>query len=238
MRYLLLFLISFSTFAGYMTRVDIEDCDKGNRVFHLKKNTCIGECLEVSKNYQCETYKIANEMIDDLESKNYGPETDAESCVDEETCQEELLKLTCSDGYEKFIALNYSQVYCTEFLGYNKKESGRKIVAVDPIKKSAYETLQAAKKAQSDAIGLVLKDMSFGKNIYAAVRVMSKVKGLNKGQRKTLKSNLSEIRDSLLDGDICSARADIAGLTADGTLIKAENLTSVLAAIDAKYTCE
>jgi len=83
----------------------------------------------------------------------------------------------------------------------------------------------------------VLKDMDFGKNLYAEIRVLNISKSLTKQQKKDMKILFKNIRDFIYDGDICSAREEIAAITPDGVLVKDAEKAAVLTKIDAKYTC-
>jgi hypothetical protein len=81
------------------------------------------------------------------------------------------------------------------------------------------------------------RDMVIGKKIYASIKVLNSDKGLSKVQKRQLRSDMAEIRDDLLDGDICQARAEIALLTEDGTVIQSGDIAKALAMIDALKSC-
>ena len=151
MKYLILFLISFSTFAGYMSKVDIEDCEKSNRIFYLRKSSCVGECYRIPKGYECEANSIVDEYIDDLDSPNYELKSSVVSCSDEADCiaKEAIQVCDSIDGY--FIVRTLDEVYCTKLISYDQKLSGNKIIAEDATKKADHELAKAAKKLERDS---------------------------------------------------------------------------------------
>jgi len=103
-----------------------------------------------------------------------------------------------------------------------------------PQEFTATKSDTTASTAAKVALEVIVNDMGFGKSLYAKIRLMNA--GKSKAVRDAMRVSLSPIRDALLDGDICSARTDIAAITPDAN-ITAQNLTDVLALIDAYKTC-
>ena len=237
MKTIVLFILSFSAMANYVptSKVGTE-----NLTVYLQKSKCekvsLETCLKIDENYSSYYSVIAPKMVDDLEQPVHS-KSEIEACLDESDCNDKLALKVCTDVDEqKLISADFTEMYCSKFLRYKLKDSGEKIVVIDEAKKATYEAQQAVVKAQADALKEVEQDMSAGKEIYAKVRILNKSK--TKAQRKILRTSLSSIRDALLDGDICGARDDITGIAVDGTLVKAEDITAVLALIDAYKVCE
>lgn len=134
MKFLLLFLISFSLHAGYMSKVDIEDCNKSDRVFHTKASTCIDDCYEIPRDYQCETHVT-------IPDKNLKDK--AENCYTEEQCDDAFPTLVCDDGFTPIKNYDLMEVYCTKFVS--------KHIAIDQAKKNAYDLIKQAEKDQEKA---------------------------------------------------------------------------------------
>lgn len=88
--------------------------------------------------------------------------------------------------------------------------------------------------ATQDALIQIKKDMSFGSSLYANIRLLNA--GKDKATRDAMRATFSTIRDALLDGDICSAKVDIAAIVPDAN-ITAGNITTVTAMIDAYKVC-
>lgn len=80
------------------------------------------------------------------------------------------------------------------------------------------------KPAVKSAIDVIKYDMACGKNIYANIRLLND--GKSKAVRDAMRATFSPIRDALLDGDLCSAKVDIAAITPDAN-ITAENKTAI-----------
>jgi len=253
MKYLLLFLISFSAFANYALRSEIESKSVG-KVYLKKPKT--GDYLRLPSGYHKEYYKVIDEMINDIDQPIYEAKSNVVACAavvddpatteidetktQEEDCLEKQAAQVCDglNGYFVVRLEDNSEVYCTKLLGYVEVPSGNKIVVEDATLKAAYESAKATEAATEAAIKAKYADMAAGKRIYALVKISSDMKGLTKGQRKQLKTDLAKIKVDLLDGDLCIARDGIAALTANGTTILQSDIDNSLAAIDAIKTCQ
>lgn len=94
-----------------------------------------------------------------------------------------------------------------------------------------------AKETAQITVNNQLKEMSFGKTLYAKIMLLNKSKGLSKVQRKQLRKDLNEIRDDLFDGDICGAKEEISALNPNEVTITTLDLTKVLSLIANYKTC-
>ena len=81
----------------------------------------------------------------------------------------------------------------------------------------------------------IAEDMSFGKSLYVDIRQLNA--GKTMAERNAMRSRFSDLRDALLDGDICSARASIAAIGDSDADVTVAQRDAVLAAIDAYKTC-
>jgi hypothetical protein len=103
------------------------------------------------------------DMVDDYTKPLHEPESEVEVCEGEEECRELLSKKVCPDL--KYINSDYTEIYCTAFIGYDKKEELN--LENDPAKLAAIEASREAKEAkkaqraqsQSDAL-TALKNLS------------------------------------------------------------------------------
>lgn len=208
----------------------------------LSKTNCGLDCINIPSGYKTEYFRVLDVLEDDLANPNFELKSNVTLCTDQTDCETKLLTLDCgiSDSsfpYQKLIKNDFTEIYCTRVVSYPQVSSGQKHVVIDQSLKDAYESTKAIKKAEDDAIQAKIADMDLGKKLYAIVQIKNKMKGLSKGQRRTLRTNLSTIKEDLMDGNLCDARVDIAALTADGTLILSSDITEILAKIDAYKTC-
>lgn len=120
MKFLLLFLISFSVYGNYLSKTEMETC-LGSRTVYMNKSSCestkLEPCFRVPKNYNCNHYLVKS-------SKN-----EAETCADDAECQTILNGKVCSDSNENAIMVldtDPKEVYCTKERGVS--DSALKVV--------------------------------------------------------------------------------------------------------------
>lgn len=234
MKLLILILLSSSTFAGnYIPKSKVGDCTQ-KTVYTAPQGA---DDILVPVGYNCNTHIIVDEMIDDI-TKPVNSKSETQVCADQASCEALNSTKTCIDPLEKVImAADFSEIYCSKFLHFAKKLSGRKIVVEDATKKAAFDAAEAIKKAQADALSTRLKDMAFGKDLYASIQLLNISRGLTKAQRRQIRADFGTMREDLYDGNICDMRVDLVALVPDGVLIRAADKTSILAKIDAYKTC-
>lgn len=93
-------------------------------------------------------------------------------------------------------------------------------------------TTQHTKKVAKDQIK---KDMEFGRDLYAEIRLINT--GKSKAVRDGMRSSFRAIREALFDGDICSAKTDIAGINPNANISQA-SIDFILGKINSYKTCE
>ena len=111
MKILLLFLISFSSFAGYMSKADLESCT-GARTSFTRHSDCERtkgvKCYKVSDKHKCQYHRVKT------------TKSELSICSDNTECQSLLLALSlkgCDDPKEKAIKVldtDPKEVYCTK----------------------------------------------------------------------------------------------------------------------------
>jgi hypothetical protein len=217
-----------------------------------RRAACPGTCYKVPVGSAPAFIELEEVTVNDLTKPVYS-KTDVVGCVEtqddpettevdetitlEDDCREKLAALDCTGKGEAIRAADNSEVYCSMLLRYEQKPAGYSKAVVNEALKSQWEAERAAKKAERQAVQSQVKDMDFGRQVYAAIQLLNKGKGLSKAQRRTLRQNLKTMRDDLLDGNICDVRADLVALSADGTLIREADKTAILARLDAYKTC-
>lgn len=234
MKFLILFFISFSTWANFVPKNQIES---GNVKNIYISGACPGECVRVPPGYNPAYHVIGDVMVPDIENPIWGTRSMVEPCSGETDCKEKALAKECAADRQAYYNQEYSETWCNKITGYAQKPSGAKEIVIDEAKKSAYETAMAQKKAEQNAINSRLSDMQFGQKLYAIVQVLNKQKGLSKAQRNQMRNELKTIRDDLLDGNICEVREQVLQLTIDGTKITNNDVSAILAKIDEYKTC-
>ena len=162
MKYLVLFLflISFNLFAEGFIPVSKIGLDSTGLTIESKKSRCEKRyneyCVKIDNKYNYNFYKKVAEKIDDYSSPVYSKK-EVESCADKADCELKLSLKDCSIELENAkISKDYSEIYCTKFLRYNKKLSGKQIAAEDAVLKESYRLQRKAendaKKLKKDAI--------------------------------------------------------------------------------------
>lgn len=224
-------ILSNSALANYALRTEVES-KSITKVFTKKPKS--GNYIKLPAGYNANSYDVVDEEIDDMEKPNYEAKSSVEACESLEDCKEKELALSCDDINGYFKVRTDEDVYCTKIVSYKKKLSGRKTVKEDAAKKALVMQAMAKKQAVSDK----LKDMNFGRELYASVQVLNRSKGLSKADRRQLRVALKTMRDDLFDGNICEVREDLVILAADGVKIKESDKTALLSIIDKYKTCE
>lgn len=236
MRVLILFLFTLSTWAQFSPVVEIDSGSVKN--VYRSRNICPGKCLKIPVGYNNSFHKKIEIMKADLDNPTV-TKSEAETCLDDEDCQTKLEAKTCADSQERVIKVLDSdpkEIYCTKTI-YPQIGSGSFRVVEDLDLKSAWEAQRAGKIAEQNAVSNKVKDMNFGRQLYASVQILNKKKELSKAQRRSLRTALSTMRDDLLDGSICDVKEDLVALSADGTLIREEDKALILSKIEAYKDC-
>ena len=112
----------------------------------------------------------------------------------------------------------------TDYPKIDQGEDGNYIIIEDAVGKTAGEAVKTFEGEVSQKI----KRMDFGKRVLAIIVNENEKKSLSKAQRRALKTQFKDIRQSLQDGSIKDAKADIEAITADGTVIKQADIDLVL----------
>lgn len=217
MTYIILFLISSNVFANFLDKNKVGVCENGLPVYtNFKEGT-----IKIPNDYNCAYHVLQPDAV---------IKEDVETCTDENNCQEILSTKNCStSGAQRYYSLEPNEVYCSYF-------SPEKVVENNTLK-TAYIEAKTAKAAKEVAINQQVNYMSEGKRIYAAIMLINKAR-LTREQRKQMRSDLSEIRSDLFDGDLCGAREGVAAIQPDGTLITTEDKDAVLLMIDGVENCQ
>tara|TARA_Y100000310_G_scaffold243676_1_gene248254 strand:- start:22909 stop:23622 length:714 start_codon:yes stop_codon:yes gene_type:complete len=237
MKLLILLLFSLSSWAQF---VPVSEIDAGSvTTVYRSQSICPGQCLKIPVGYNKAFHKKVEIMKPDLENPTI-TKSQGETCLDDEDCQSKLEAKTCTDIEERAVKVLDSdpkEVYCTKTT-YPQIGSGQFKVVEDPDLKSDWISKRNARLAKEKEISDKMKDMNFGRRVYASVQILNKKKGLSKAQRRQLRNTLKTMRDDLLDGSICDVRQDLIDLNADGTLIMEDDKTQALKMIDDYKSCQ
>lgn len=142
MKYLIILLISFNSFAGGFFALEKYGSLPESYKLHEFKDQCEKE--ENSPCYDVDACKVEECSLADNIVLDYVAKLDEVSCESEKDCDDKFLALVCTDS----VAIkNYDllQVYCAKEI---MKVDGKKLV-VDEAKKAAIE---AAKKAREKMV--------------------------------------------------------------------------------------
>lgn len=141
---LLFLLFSFSVFGNYAKLSEVET-NSISTVFTRMKS-CGNDCIKIPLGYDSNYHRVIDGMKNDLdnpiESKN-----DISPCSDKADCDAQNLIKVCTDIEETvYMALDYSDIYCSKITGYPQIPSGQKIVTEDIGLKTAYLAVEQSKK--------------------------------------------------------------------------------------------
>ena len=147
MKILILSLLFFTmnVFAGYMSKIDMLDCEKSGRTFYLKLQTCQknhADCKTLPQNFICETHSEQDTSVNDF-TKPIKTKSEMVTCSDPADCQAKLAAKVCTDSEETAIKnLDLMEVYCS-------KDSFSKMIVKqireDATKKATYDAANTAK---------------------------------------------------------------------------------------------
>jgi hypothetical protein len=212
MKYLffLLLFLSFNSFGSYIKRSDIGSCSYPILV-KMKPEL---DYIKIPQDYNCNY----SEIVAETQMKE-----EVESCLDEADCQSKLELKMCEKG-EAIKNLDLMEVYCT----WLRPEQ----VMANQSLKDAYEAEQAQKKAMEDAITQAKKQMACGQEVIALMSVRNVPKSLNQAQMESLVSTYSLAKSLLESGALETAKANIQGQTADGTIVTEDDKAALIAKID------
>lgn len=103
-----------------------------------------------------------------------------------------------------------------------------------PAEKDAARIVtQDAVEADAAAMASALKAMSCGRKVKARLLVKNASKGLNNGQKRQIAITYQDIDSLLSAGSLDAAREDILAVTPDGVRVKADDITALVAELDA-----
>ena len=241
-KFSLIFFITIQSFAGNFFPVGK---DSANTTYG-KKSEC-----EKKENHEC--YEMAGRKKDyvkvvvkenkiyDMTKPIYGLNKKTKFCEDSNACKLLLTKYIedkeCKDlvedvHYFPFYNKEAGKIVCATIKSHEYEVKETRVLEIDEAKKLEYETKKLEEKAQSDAVAKEIQNQAFGQEMYALVKVVQKKKGLNKVQRKQLRSSFKEVKTMLMDGDLDLALDELKNITPDGTLISDEELQSLIQRIE------
>ena len=198
----------------------------------LVKKKCEGVCVEIKKEFNCKYYEIAEEMVDDS-TKPVHSKSESEVCADQLDCETKNESKICADVLESvFMAEDFSEIYCSKFIRFEQKLSGRKTTKENSTKKAAYDSTKASSDAMEAGIAQALKRIDHGKRIIALLLVRNAPKTLNKGQIKQMNATYAEIKGLLDTGSLETAKDEITAITPDGTIVTEADKTALISEIN------
>lgn len=121
------------------------------KTVYMKKSVCEAKesdsCLFIGRDYRAEYFSKADQMIDDLEKPVYS-KNEINNCG--EYCQTIYdAGVTCLDPSENpILNLDLEQIYCSRFLRYEKKASGKKVLIIDEAKRASFEASESKRLAR------------------------------------------------------------------------------------------
>jgi hypothetical protein len=193
-------------------------------------------CFDIS-NKDPRFHDAQTSMIDDMTKPIYKPKYNIENCDSDSDCQtKQAVKSDCTNGdftqYEKnnFPIPGYS-LFCIGITGYEQKE--QTILVVNQAKKTEVEAADAAKAQLENDIAERMKRASFGQRMIAYMGVRNDAKNLTEQQTTQFLSTYGGLMQLFQAGAIDTAKAQIEGITPDGTLVTQADKDALLSEINA-----
>ena len=232
MKLLIIFCLTFFSLAqagGFKTQADYESCLSRPMVYSTRGLCEAAEgqtCYELLPTYNCEYSRLQDSTENDLTKPLYS-KNETESCSGESDCQSKLALKSCLDSEESpFINAEYSELYCSKLTGYEQKPY--KVGYDDSSLKSAYDSLEAVKQAERDAIANIQKRQKCGSKTKAAMVVKGQLRSLSESQIDQIFTD-NNLLIKALDSGASSVESKLAAVVADGTLITQENKDDLIA---------
>ncbi len=198
MKYIFLFLLSFSAHAGF---INIEKCLSGGGDIFSDKQLCQqetnGECAEYPGG-NCAQFDSVEIIGDFKDQPIYSAPDEVEACLGQDACREILMIKKCVDGVP-YINEDYTSAYCSKFLGYTQGVIGHSLVP-NSNKLAAIAAAKAVEDADKEA-----------RKVIRAARIAN---------RETLKAELFALKKSEIDAMSVSQR--------NGVLFKLLNIVQDL----------
>lgn len=147
----------------------------------------------------------------------------------------------CDQGAEDMVTFSENSLmpgwsfYCTSVIGYEQTQVESLVVNNDlKAQFAASDQIAQAKQSAKDQIE---KNILFARDLKKEISIINLSRGLTTTQIQTFVDSFESINRLLDAGAIQTARVSINGLTPDGTIMRAEDKTAIIALID-KYLAD
>lgn len=186
------------------------------KTVYMNQTDCekISPCVDVT-GLDVATYDIANVQVDDESKPTYSAKQNIEACSDQADCQTKLQAKVCPSL--KYINQDFSEVYCTQQTGFEKKEV--ETLVLNETKKQLQDQIKALQQVELEAMSAAKTDMDFGRSLIVLFTGKIKLKRLDKDKRKAILGQYNELINYLSMGSIDLALDEITKLTPDGEAI-------------------
>lgn len=192
------------------------------------------QCIDVGEEPQvveAGLVSLEDVLEDDLSSPIWEAKSEVEACEGEEDCRLKLAAKLCQDERTSLINETFTEVYCTQVVGFNQKVGSKKLI----IDTAAWESLkqQKAQQAQAQAIKNQVKNL---RECLTAVMdtlvIRNASKGLTKPQVKQMVNTYQPIMALLQSASGATAREEILAVNADGVMVTEADKLALVSEID------
>lgn len=236
MKLIILFLISYSAMANFVSQSEIES-KKVTEAF-VSAEECFkvsgGLCYNITHCSNMEYCKLSPLMIPD-KTKPIHSKTEIEACLDQTDCESKNGIKTCSEiGDQVLMAADYSEIYCSRIIRYELKDSGDKHVVIDEDLKAAFDLKVAQEKALEEAMSVAKKVMDCGREVMAllGVRNMAKVPKPTTAEISAVVERFASIKNLMESGSYDTSREQIVSVDITGTILTEDDRAATLAKLD------
>lgn len=216
--FLILIFISFNSFAGYVSGLKANQCDR-------KDYVSASVCQELESE-SC--YKVPGDSgecgIFKLKDIYGNVKFDEESCAGQSACESLLPEKVCGVGRYALIDEDYSEVYCVEVIG--------KELVIDQALKAVKDAQKLAKDQMDAALASARKIRDCGAGIIDLFLVRNAPKNLSIQQVEELSVTFAPIQNLLLNGSLVTAKTKILEAPVDGVKVTEADKAALAAAAD------
>lgn len=220
MKYFLLMIFSFQSWAGFISGSKINDC---SRVDYISPNLCQekeGEqCFKVPNDSgECGIFKIVDILQDDLSNPVWATRSMVEPCSDETDCKARHEAKQCVDGRTSYYSIDDLQVWCNKIIGYNKIVTGKEI-QIDEALKTQKDAQKAAKTQIEAVIAQGEKARKDCQRVLDLIGGFNLLSGASQGNIDSMVETFALAKQHLQDGRPGRAKEAIQAIPVDGVIV-------------------
>jgi hypothetical protein len=176
------------------------------------------KCYELG-NYPSSVYSRGLIEVDDYAKPNY-TKSQIEPCGDQAECDLIFASKTCPSDRNLIKNYDLLQVYCSKFMGYEKKSEPT--ITLDTQKLQAFQAqnaLELLSKQKEAGLQVALRKIDCGKRVIALLVLRNSSKVLSTSQISQINNSYAGIKGLLETASLNTAKEAILATVPDGVMI-------------------